>query len=286
MKHLSKASFVTKASGEQHVFSEAKLRKSLLHAGATAKAVDAIVAQIVSRLYDGISTSEIYGMAFRLLKQRKKGPAAKYKLKTAIRELGPTGFPFEHFIARVFQSLGYDTQVSVLIAGKCVRHEVDVVAQKGREQYFIECKFHQQKGNCCDVKVPLYIHSRFNDIVEAISVKSGTALAYNGWVVTNTHFTKDAVAYGLCAGLQLLGWDFPVKDSLKELIDRHRLHPITSLTTLTQSEKQQLLEKDIVLCSELFEHEPLLKNIVHTERLEKVRTECLHLAGTLTSKVR
>lgn len=282
MKYRSKKTLITKASGEKNVFSEEKLRNSLLHSGASPEVVDAIIAQIISRLYDGIPTSEIYGMAFRLLKRRKKGPAAKYKLKNAIMELGPTGFPFEQFIARVFQRMGFETQTGKILEGRCVQHEVDVVARKGPEQQLIECKFHQQKGIFCDVKIPLYIHSRFNDIEQQLSqTEDGKTWSFTGWVATNTHFTKDAIAYGLCAGLRLLGWDFPAKESLRELIDQYGLHPITSLTTLTQYDKQQLLEQKIVLCSELSEHEALLKKIIHEERLKRVKAECAHLAGKM-----
>jgi hypothetical protein len=280
MKRKYKEMIITKASGEQHEFSEEKLRNSLLRSGASPKVVDTIIAQVISSLYNGISTAEIYAIAFRILKQRKKGPAAKYKLKNALMELGPTGFPFEQFIARVFQQLEFETQTGKLLEGKCVRHEVDVVARKGLEQHLIECKFHQQKGVCCDVKIPLYIHSRFADIEQGLShTKEGKAWSFTGWVATNTHFTKDAITYGLCAGLRLLGWDFPAKGSLRELVDQYALHPLTCLTTLTRQEKQALLEEKIVLCSELSEHEALLKKMIRTERLEKLKLECAHLTG-------
>lgn len=280
MTHHSKMTFITKASGEKNIFSEDKLRNSLLRSGAASKVVDDILAQIVPQLYDGITTSEIYSMAFQMLKRYRKGPAAKYKLKDAIMELGPTGFPFEQFVARIFQRIGYEVQTDMLIDGKCVRHEVDVVAQKDREKHLIECKFHRQKGIFCDVKIPLYIKARFNDIEQQLSgTEDGKAWSFKGWLVTNTHFTQDAITYGLCAGLHLLGWDFPAKGSLRALIDQYGLHPVTCLTTLTKAEKQQLLEKKIVLCSELSAHEDLLERMIRGERLKKLKAECAHLAG-------
>lgn len=278
MKLKSKETFITKASGERHVFSEDKLRVSLLRSGASMSSVNNIIEAVISKLYDGITTAEIYRLAFSMLKKQGKGPAAKYKLKNALMELGPTGFPFEQFIARVFQHMGFETQTGKLLEGKCVRHEVDVVAYKGTERQLIECKFHQQKGIFCDVKIPLYIHSRFADIKEQITkTEEGRTWSLTGWVATNTHFTKDAISYGVCVGLKLLGWDFPAKDSLRELVDQYGLHPLTCLTTITRQEKQQLLEKQIVLCSELMNHETLLKSLVHGERLERVKTECSHL---------
>jgi len=283
MKYKHRETFITKASGERHAFSEEKLRNSLLRSGASPKVVDTIITAVLANLYDGITTAQIYDIAFRMLRQRRKGPAAKYKLKNALMELGPTGFPFEQFMARVFGRLGFETQTGQLLEGKCVRHEVDVVARKGKEQYLVECKFHQQKGVCCDVKIPLYIRARFDDIEERLSrTEEGKSRSFTGWVATNTHFTRDAITYGLCAGLHLLGWDFPAKGSLRELVDEYGIHPLTCLTTLTRQEKQQLLEKNIVLCSELKDHEPLLKSMVHGDRLEKLRAECAHLLSPPT----
>lgn len=280
MKHPSKETVIHKASGEKTFFSEDKLRRSLLRSGASPEVIDAIITQIIARLYNGISTSEIYNIAFRLLKQHRKGPAARYKLKNALMELGPSGFPFEQFIARIFRSMGYDTQTGQLIDGKCVRHEVDVVATKEGEEHLIECKFHQLKGVFCDVKISLYISARFADIRQqqpgAAPLKTHP---FKGWLITNTHFSKDAITYGLCAGLNLMGWDFPAKGSLKELIDQYGLHPVTSLTTLTRQEKEQLMKQKIVLCSEIAEQEALLKKMISPERLKKVKAECDYLSG-------
>lgn len=279
-KHSITETTIHKASGEKAIFSEDKLRRSLLRSGASPEVIDAIITQIIARIYNGISTSEIYNIAFRLLKQRRKGPAARYKLKNAIMELGPSGFPFEQFIARIFRSMGYDTQTGQLIDGKCVRHEVDVVAMKEGEEHLIECKFHQLKGVFCDVKISLYISARFADIrQQRPAAAPQTTPPFKGWLITNTHFSKDAITYGLCAGLNLIGWDFPAKGSLKELIDQYGLHPVTSLTTLTRQEKEQLMKQKIVLCSEIAEQEALLKKMISPERLKKVKAECTYLSG-------
>jgi hypothetical protein len=279
MNRMHKQPTIVKASGEQTIFSADKLKSSLLRSGASKEIANEIVEKIAAELYEDMPTSVIYGKAFRLLKQYKKGFAAKYKLKTAIMELGPTGFPFEQFVARVFECLGYTTQTGKFISGRCVTHEVDVIAQKEGVESLVECKFHQQKGVFCDVKIPLYISARFRDIQDNKDNlnKEKISHPFTGWVVTNTHFTKDAISYGLCAGLKLMGWDFPAKDSLRELVDKYGIHPITCLTTLTKQEKQQLLEKNIVLCSDLENHWELLGHIIHPERIIKVKEECKHL---------
>ena len=163
---MSKSNFeILKSSGEKAKFSVDKLRASLSRSGADDKAVQEIIDTVRDELYQGISTKEIYNRAFGLLKNKKSIFASKYKLKKAIYELGPTGFPFERFIAALLKYSGYETSVGVILQGKCVSHEVDVLANKNGQKIVAECKFHSDQGNKCNVKVPLYIHSRYRDIL-------------------------------------------------------------------------------------------------------------------------
>ena len=79
-------------------------------------------------------------------------------------ELGPAGYPFERFIGAILEHQGYHVEVGQLVKGYCVRHEVDVIADRDDRRYMVECKFHTRQAHNSDVKVSLYIHSRFNDI--------------------------------------------------------------------------------------------------------------------------
>ncbi|CAM1349305.1 MULTISPECIES: restriction endonuclease [Tenacibaculum] len=243
---------IVKASGEVAQFSLAKLKKSLKRTGADDTLVSEIIEIVQGELYEGITTKEIYNRAFALLKKKKNVFASKYKLKKAIYELGPTGYPFEYFIAAVLKYSGYKVKVGEILQGECVQHEVDVLAHKNNETTVVECKFHSEQGFVCNVKVPLYIHSRYNDVRNYWNTfnKHKTTLT-QGWVVTNTRFTEDATQYGNCAGLYLLSWDYPKENSLKDIIDRLGLYPITVSTLLTKREKQFLLNRDVVLCREL-----------------------------------
>lgn len=251
---------VIKASGEQMIFLPEKLKHSLHRSGADDATSNQIVATIISDASDGISTREIYKKAFRLLKQNSNQHAARYKLKHAIMELGPTGYPFEIFIGEIFKQLKYKVKTGQLIKGECVQHEVDVVAELGNILLFAECKFHNKSGIKCDVKIPLYVHSRFRDIENKFSKQPATnRKLHEGWLVTNTQFSSDAIKYGECAGLHLLGWDYPYNNGLKDMIDRMGLYPVTCLTTLLQAEKQYLLDKYIVLCSQLLQQNILFK---------------------------
>lgn len=242
---------VIKSSGEKVDFSISKLRNSLYRSGADELTVDNILNVVRDELYQGISTKEIYNRAFALLKKSKSIYASKYKLKKAIYELGPTGFPFEKFIGALMEYSGYKVEVGKVVQGKCVAHEIDVMAVKNGQHIMAECKFHNEKTTTCNVKVPLYINSRYNDVVT--QYKNSPNCPNEGWVVTNTRFTTDAIIYGKCVGLFLLSWDYPKDNGLKDRIDRLGLYPITVSTLLTNREKQFLLSRDIVLCRQLLQ---------------------------------
>ncbi len=250
---------VTKASGGTEPYDESKLRQSLAGAGADQEIIDRIADTVDQMLYDGISTQKLYREAFRLLKQHSNRFAGRYKLKEALFELGPTGYPFEKFTAELLKRLGYTTEVGQIIEGNCVSHEVDVVAEKGDDFFIVECKFHNRKDHKCNVQVPLYIQSRFEDVKRKWSRKPGhKGKNHHGWVVTNTRFTNDAQQYGKCIGLNLLSWDYPENKGLKDLISRVNLHPVTCLSTLSSDEKKKFLEQDIIFCQQLAEDKSVL----------------------------
>ena len=256
---------IVKSSGEKVRFSVEKLRNSLKKSGADSQTIQEIVDIVRDELYLGISTKEIYNRAFALLKKRKSVFASRYKLKKALYELGPTGFPFERFIAALLDYSGFETQVGVILQGKCVSHEVDVLAKTNGKIKIVECKFHSDPSRKCDVKVPLYIHSRYQDILH----HRGEPSKHEGWVVTNTQFTHDAMRYGKCMGLYLLSWDMPKGDSLKDRIDRLGLYPITVSTLLTQREKQFLLSRNTVLCRQLVNDKFYLDHLGISENRKK-----------------
>lgn len=266
---------ITKSSGEHVKFSLDKLRNSLKRTGADKQTVDQIIDKVRDELYQGISTKEIYNRAYALLKKKKSYLASKYKLKKAIYELGPTGFPFERFVSAILKYSGYTTEVDNVLQGKCVTHEIDVIAHKENQTTIIECKFHSEQGLNCNVKIPLYINSRYQDVKTywMTNSKHRTSLT-KGWVVTNTRFTEDALKYGNCCGLYLVSWDYPQNNGLKDRIDRLGLYPITVSTLLTNREKQFLLSRDVVLCRELIHDKFYLDHLgVSDIRKEKILNE-------------
>lgn len=266
---------IIKANGDRVPFELKKLENSLRRSGASDETVNRIAKEISETLYEGMHTKEIYKKAFALLKKEARPQAARYHLKRGIQELGPSGFPFEKYLSEILKFEGYEVQTDKVLAGECVNHEIDVIAEKDNNHYMIGCKFHNQPGFKCNVKIPLYIHSRFLDVEKQWKKKKGHDNKFHqAWVATNTQFTTDAIQYGECAGMYLLSWNYPKNESLKERIDTSGLHPVTCLTTLTGREKQALLDKLIVLCQDICKNGNILLEIGVTEsRLKKVMAE-------------
>ncbi len=269
---------VIKGNGETTFFDINKLKQALQNAGAKSSEQERIAKLVEGKIYNGITTKKIYQIAFDLLKRESYKIAGRYRLKNAIMELGPTGFPFEIFVGKIFETMGYEVETGVFVQGKCIQHEVDVVARKPGEMIMIECKFHTDNRTKSSVQVPLYIQSRYLDVKAAWETKYGKDIKYRGGVVTNTRFSEDAENYGKCAGLLVISWDYPSEFSLKNMIDKSGLHPITSLLSLTKKEKQYLIEKGIVLCSQLNENKHVLQELRKTEfQIKKVISEAENL---------
>lgn len=247
------ALLITKADGMRESFDRHKLLSSLARAGADTAVARDIAEQVEDELFNGITTQEIYRRAFAKLREYRRTIAARYSLKRAVWDFGPSGFPFETYIAALLKAEGWEAQTDRIIQGGCVEHEVDVVAHKGSEFLYVEAKFHNSPGFKTDLKTALYVKARMDDIRAARSVKKEAGVV-RGLLVTNTKFTSHATHYASCSGLELLGWEQPGNATLHDRIDAVGLYPVTALTSLSRREKVALLEKRIVLCSELKNH--------------------------------
>ncbi len=279
---MAEAINVIKASGESEQFSLDKLKNSLTRAHASIEEINAITEALLPKLYEGITTKKIYSEAFRLLRGQSNIKAARYYLKKGLMDFGPTGFPFERFVGEIYKHLGYSVQVGTIIQGKCVTHEIDVIAEKNNEILFVECKYRNQAGFTVDVKTPLYIFSRFQDILDNGLLKNEHEI-FTGSIATNTKFTDDALSYGNCKGLKMLSWNYPKNNSLKDIVDKSGLYPLTCLTSLTKSEKQYLLENNYVLVREIYNNENLLRSAgVKESRLKLIYTEGAQLCQLFT----
>jgi hypothetical protein len=270
---------IVKHSGDIVDFNPEKLKISLLKSGASLPVVNDIIKSIRKELYEGIPTKKIYKMAFALLKKEANAHAARYNLRSALQLLGPSGFFFEKYIARIFQSEHFETKLNLTLQGKCVSHEIDILIKKNNLISMIECKFHAGREAVSDVKVPMYILSRFNDLKDKeYTIFSKKDSISKCWIVTNNRFTSDAIAFAKCSGLNLLSWNYPELNNLKTKNDFDYLYPVTCLTTLSLGEKDKLLILDVLLVKEIVNNSECLEKIgLSPNRIKNVLKEASEL---------
>lgn len=236
---------VIKASGEKEPFSEIKVRNSIRRSGIPQEIQEQVLAHIKTKIYENIHTSEIYKHIIEFLETSPQPfNKTRYTLKQAIMDLGPTGYPFEDYVAEILKTEGYQTQVRQVLEGNCVSHEIDVIAQKEDKKILIEAKFHNSPGIKSDVHVSLYTKARFDDLRDKYNLTQA-------WIVTNTKVTTDGIEYALCNGIRIIGWNYPQTGSLRDLVEKAKLYPVTALQSLSQSQKQLLLLHGTVLCKDI-----------------------------------
>ena len=271
--------WIQKADGEREPFDPRKLEQSLQRAGASSDARARVISQVEDELRDGMRTDDIYARAFDMLREdAAPAVAARYSVKRAVFALGPSGFPFEQFFAEILRAHGWRAHTGVALQGRCAPHEVDVFAEKAGRRIGVEAKFHNEPGGKTDIKDALYVHARYEDLAKSPQHSSRVD---EGWLVTNTRFTRNAIRYAQCANLTLVGWDYPRGRGLMHMIESARVHPLTALTTLSDGEKRRLMENNIVLCKHVQSPHLLREYGIQPQRISRVLEEAQFLCQPL-----
>lgn len=265
---------ITKADGSQENFNEHKLQRSLKRAGADESEINHILKEVKFTLYDGIQTQEIYRHAFSLLRETETVAATRYSLRRALFGLGPTGFPFESFLARLFQTEGYTTKVGMTLNGKCAPHEIDVAAYKEDHSFVAEAKFHSRPGIKSDLQVAMYCYARLLDLKETKICREDICGVKEFLLVTNTKFTTTAESYADCVGLNLLSWNLPKNLNLHDRIQKSGLYPISVLQTLSTSQVATLIERGAIVCRDIIQNPQILRHLhISTRKNESIINE-------------
>lgn len=244
---MTKSIGIIKSDGSSEIFDPTRLVSSLRRSGAGEYAAARITETITSTVAPGTSSKEIYTRAFALLRKEARPVAARYALRRALLELGPTGHPFEDFISHLYRAEGWQVETRKVIKGKCVSHEVDFYASRPKQNTYIaaELKYHNDPGYKTDLKVALYVKSRFDDIFDCDPAARACPID-RGLLVTNTKFTSEAIAYAECSGVELLGWGYPVQENLFTRMSHAKVYPITTLSALSRAEKRLLIDQGTI----------------------------------------
>lgn len=243
---------VKKYSGELVPFEKVSLYRSLTKSGASEAQVDQVYENIVAQLYNEMTTRKLYELAYAELKSIRSTYAARYSLKKALRDLGPDGYYFEQWVAKVFKHLGYQTHTGITLKGNAVTHEIDVLAAHNDNLHIAECKFRNDIDAKISVTTPMYYLSRMKDLMDNTYHYFGkNRKIKHGWLITNAYLTKDSKAFADYYGIKLVSWDYPTHNNIKSITDQYGLYPITTLTYLSDDEKKVLLKQGIVVVSDI-----------------------------------
>ena len=138
MKEIS----VIKYSGKLQPYDRNKVLNSILHSGVQKTKVLEILKKVEGKLYNNISTKELYQIVFTEienygLKQHSK----TYRLREALSRLDPVDF--EKFVKAFLEKEGFSCIWNRKIQGFCIDHQIDVIAEKNKEIFFVEVKKHK-----------------------------------------------------------------------------------------------------------------------------------------------
>ncbi len=250
-----KKTIVVKSSGEKEVFSWQSIYDSARRVGAAREVAVEIADNIKAEAGGQIDTAQIRRKVERFLKKTDAGLAMRFSLPEAMRRLGPTGFPFENYVGRIFEQQGFQVKVGGRIRGRCVEHEVDVLAWNADFLYLGECKYHNKRGVKVDLPTALLYAARFDDLEQGSfiqkKVKQGRKI--KSILVTNTEFTQEAIKYFNCIGKNLWGWKHPHRLGIERMIDEEGIYPITILPSFRSSrlieifcQRRLMLARDVL----------------------------------------
>jgi hypothetical protein len=268
--------FVIKSTGEKAPFNLEKVKATCRRSGANPKLCDHVAKEVEARVFNGITTKEIFQLVLEELNKEHPGVAARYCLRDAILKLGPMGFDFEKYIAKLLEAYGYRTEFPPLLQGLCTMHEVDIIAEKDNRKSMVECKFRHSVDIFVTLKDVMATWARFLDLVDA-SVIGQTPHLDECWIITNSRFSTEALQYGHCKNIVMLSWNHPKERPLPAWIDSKRFYPLTVIRDLAQETQKKLIEAGIILVQDLAET-PLSKIIEIARLKEETAKNLLKLA--------
>lgn len=270
--------FIKKASGQSVPFNPRKVIGTCMRAGATKKIAKKVSEQVISKVYDGMTTREVYRLVLELLTQLEAGgpTSHRYKLKESIMKLGPAGFVFENYVSRVLEEQGYQIQnIRKTMQGRCVKHELDIIIYQPdlKKRSFVECKYHNYPGVFTGLKESLYTHARFLDLKDI----------FNGEIlVCNTKVSSEVITYASCIGQQVISWRYPPNKSLEKMIQDKGLYPLTILP-LTKNELFAISRNNIMVAKDLLsinKYNLSAMTGISKDRIEKIQ----HITEQITHK--
>ena len=261
-----------KRSGAREHFSIQKITRSLERAGADHSLADRVAHQVAGTVKKGETTHHVYQRAKKYLRTAHPVVGARFTLREAVKRLGPAGYDFEKYIMLLFREYGYKSHLPKILQGKCITHEVDVMVEKNGNRGIIECKLRKDQAIYINIKETLTAWARYMDLKDG--ARHGRCVKIDDvWLVTNSRFSGDSIAYGNCKKMKLLSWNTPAKMPLPAYIDAKNIYPVTILNSIQVHHLKALSRCEILLLKDLVSYD--YRTLSRSTNLNKTQLEPL-----------
>jgi len=248
--------FVTKADGSRQLFDREKVAKTCLRMGANRRIAYEVADEVEARLYDGMPTSKVLQLIYRLL--RKHTPAVRHFLDLRKGLSLMVSKPeFEKFVQVLLAHHGFEVSPNQVIRGKCVGHEVDAIARKDGVSYFVEAKHHSNYHTPTGLDESRIARAVLEDVTDGFALGKNDVKIDRAMIVTNTRYSEHAKRYGKCRDILQIGWSSPKTLALQNMIEEKKLYPLSCIKGLDSEIKMKLVISGYVLMKQLVEENPL-----------------------------
>jgi Holliday junction resolvase-like predicted endonuclease len=247
--------YVTKADGSRQLFDREKVAKTCLRMGVNRRIAYEVADEVEARLYDGMPTSKVLKLIFRLLQKRTPTIRHFLDLRKGL-SLMVSKPEFEKFVQILLVHQGFQVSPNRVVIGKCVGHEVDAIAKKDSITYFVEAKHHSNYHTPTGLDESRIARAVLEDVTEGFALGKNDVKIDRAMIVTNTRYSEHAKRYGKCRDILQIGWSSPKMLALQNMIEEKKLYPLSCIKGLNSEIKMKLVISGIVLMKQLVEENP------------------------------
>ncbi len=245
---------VNKADGSKQLFDEKKIVQTCLRMGANREEAIQVARQIERSVYEGITTRKILQMIFSLMRKHKPAVKHLFDLKHGI-SLMASKPEFEAFVRVLLVHSGFKVEPNMILRGLCGEHEADAIATKDGLTYFVEVKHHGSYHALTGLDESRIARAILEDVTEGYSHGLTRIKIDRAMIVTNTRYSEHAINYGRCRDILQVGWASPEVFGLREMVEKHRLYPLSCLRGISAEVRLRLVEAGIVVIKQLLEQD-------------------------------
>jgi hypothetical protein len=246
--------YVTKADGSKQLFDKEKIVQTCQRMGANREVAIQVAQEVERNLYPDITTQQILQIIFTLISKYKPAIKHLFDLKQGI-SLMESKPEFEVFVRVLLTHSGFQAKPNTILRGLCGDHEVDALATRDGLTYLVESKHHSNYHALTGLDESRIARAIMEDVTDGY--KSGVTKIKidEAMIVTNTRYSDHAVNYGRCRGILQVGWASPEGLGLRDLVEKHKLYPLSCLRGLSTDTRLRLVEAGIVLIKQLLEQD-------------------------------